>query len=154
MQIKLFFVPEANEKAGTLWHALKLHPYGDEAMKEMQRERGEVRSECYEEVVFTEPVEGFFDILTREPGVGVKGKGKGGKGARGGAGPKLAAEVPLKETKECPYSLEREQLEMSRMRDAGRQVEGLMKGEKEALLQKETEREELGRKRDEELGKG
>ena len=146
-------MPEAaNEKAGTLWHALKLHPYGDEAMKEAQREKGEVRSECYEEVVFTEPVEGFFEVLTKEPGAGVKGKGKG-KGARAGV-VKMAAEVPLKESKDCVYSLEREQLELSRIRDAAREVERLMKSEREILEVKEREREELGRKRDEDLAKG
>ena len=39
VQIKLYFVPEAAEKPQTLWHFLKLHPFGPdaEAMKERRQ---------------------------------------------------------------------------------------------------------------------
>ena len=96
--MKLFFAPEANEKAQTLWHALKLHPYGEDA--EGQRERRDaVVSQCYDEVVFTEPVEQFYDILTSTgPFPGQKGStaaggasGGAGKGAGKGAGSKQLA---------------------------------------------------------------
>ncbi|KAI5308823.1 NuA4 histone H4 acetyltransferase complex and the SWR1 complex subunit [Ascosphaera atra] len=63
IQVKLYFVPESMEKPQTLWHTLKLHPYGEDV--EGKRERREVvRSVNYEEVVFNEPVEQFYDILT------------------------------------------------------------------------------------------
>ncbi|KAG8531307.1 uncharacterized protein KY384_002935 [Bacidia gigantensis] len=103
VQLKLYFVPEANEKAATLWHALKLHPYGPRA-EEMKEKRESVISVCYEEVVFTEPVEGFFDVLTREYNMGAGGKrgGKGGgKGGRGGKG----AQGSLKANAEVPGTL-------------------------------------------------
>ncbi|KAI5290708.1 NuA4 histone H4 acetyltransferase complex and the SWR1 complex subunit [Ascosphaera aggregata] len=63
IQIKLYFVPESMEKPQALWHTLTLHPYGDDI--EGKKERREVvKSINYEEVVFNEPVEQFYDILT------------------------------------------------------------------------------------------
>ena len=37
--IKFYFVPESTEKPQTVWHGLKLHPYGDDV--DGQKERGE-----------------------------------------------------------------------------------------------------------------
>ena len=79
VQLKLYFVPEANEKAQTLWHALKLHPYGPDA--EGQKERREaIIAQNYEEIIFNEPVEPFYDILTS--GAPQSGRGKGSKGSK------------------------------------------------------------------------
>ncbi|KAF8543008.1 yeats family-domain-containing protein [Trichophaea hybrida] len=66
IQIKLFFHPESNEKPLTLFHYLKLHPYlGDESAMELARSQREpVTSYIYEELVFNEPTEAMFDILT------------------------------------------------------------------------------------------
>ena len=141
--MKLFFVPEANEKAATLWHALKLHPFGPRA-EEMRERRETVRSLCYEEVVFQEPVEGFFGTLT---GDGVGG-GKGGKGGAGGKalrGKILTAEVPVREARDIPWCGEREGAEVQTLREAGRVVEGLVKKERALLAEREKKREELGR---------
>ncbi|KAI5286451.1 NuA4 histone H4 acetyltransferase complex and the SWR1 complex subunit [Ascosphaera acerosa] len=63
IQVKLYFVPESLEKPQTLWHTLTLHPYGEDAEGRKAR-REVVRSVNYEEVVFNEPVEQFYDTLT------------------------------------------------------------------------------------------
>ena len=66
IQIKLFFHPESNEKPLTLFHYLKLHPYNsDEAELELARQqRRPVMSYVYDELVFNEPTEAMYDILT------------------------------------------------------------------------------------------
>lgn len=148
VQIKLFFVPEAGEKSQTLWHALKLHPFGEEGSEErLKMERGgEVRSECYEEVVFSEPVEGFLEVLTSP--AEMRGKAGGGKGKKGGqqlVGPDRGAELPVRDAPGVVYSQEKEQAQMVLLREAGRTVEALMKVEKEKLREREQRREELGR---------
>lgn len=80
IQIKLYFVPESMEKPQTLWHTLTLHPYGDDI--EGKKERREVvKSINYEEVVFNEPVEQFYDILTG--GLGPNARGATPAGAAG-----------------------------------------------------------------------
>ena len=136
-------MPESNEKAATLWHALKLHPYGSDVEKEEQIRRGEVKSECYEEIVFTEPVEAFYEILTQEgvgrgPGGG-KGRGKGKMVGRGRA----IAEVPGRETKENIYCVEMERREVRKMEEAGKTVQVELGKEKGILERLEREREEL-----------
>ncbi|KAL6716809.1 NuA4 histone H4 acetyltransferase complex and the SWR1 complex subunit [Lecanora helva] len=152
VQMKLYFVPEANEKAQTLWHHLKLHPFGEGA--EGARERREaVVSQCYEEVLFNEPVEGFFDILTSGPPP-VSGRGgKGGAGGKGGGAKnqiagrprqgERSAEVPERESKENPYCLREELREVERLREAEREVERLVGVERERLREKEGEMEGL-----------
>ena len=155
VQIKLFFVPEAGEKSQTVWHALKLHPFGVEGSEERGRmERGgEVRSECYEEVVFSEPVEGFLDVLTtpaenrgKAAGAGAgAGAGKGKKGAGLMVGPDRGAELPVRDAPGVVYSQEKEQTQMVLLKEAGRTVEALMKVEREKLREREQRREELGR---------
>ncbi len=66
-------MPEAGEKAQTLWHSLKIHPYGPDA--DVQRaERRPIISQNYEEIIFNEPFENFYELLT-------------GGGGGGGGGP-------------------------------------------------------------------
>ena len=78
--IRFYFVPESGEKPQGFFHFLKLHPYTGDIEKQ-KAERKQVNSICYEEVVFSEPVEAFYDILTG-----------GGEKAGGAIG--LAAELP------------------------------------------------------------
>lgn len=138
VQIKLWFVPEANEKAQTLWHALKLHPYGPDA--EGQRERGRVESICYEEVVFSEPVEGFFEILS--------GGGKGGKGKMGGS--RRTADIPQRKV-EGVFSVEMEVEEVARMREAVKRVEEKVREERAMLVAREQEMEWLKKEKEEKV---
>lgn len=77
--IKFYFNPESTEKPQQIWHGLKLHPYhGD--VEQQKRDRTMISSVCYEEVLFNEPVEHFYDVLTG--GIQIS-KSKGGKGGKG-----------------------------------------------------------------------
>ncbi|KAL8891281.1 MAG: hypothetical protein Q9205_005726 [Flavoplaca limonia] len=137
VQIKLYFVPEANEKPQTIWHHLKLHPYGEKA--EEQREKKEpVVSECYEEVVFNEPVEAFYDLLTSSGGP--VGRGKGSKGSKQASmsGKKAGqeervAELPFNGT----YSQKEEGKELDRLGQAIKTVELMVREERRKLEERE-----------------
>ncbi|KAL8710548.1 MAG: hypothetical protein Q9225_007278 [Loekoesia sp. 1 TL-2023] len=134
VQIKIHFVPESNEKPQVIWHHLKLHPYGPDA--ERQRERKEpVVSECYEEVVFNEPVEAFYDLLTTSGG-GV-GRGKGSKGSKqmsvGDKKGERVAELPF----EGLYSQKEEGRELDRLGQAIKTVEVMVQEERRKLEERE-----------------
>ncbi|KAL8946617.1 MAG: hypothetical protein Q9222_007008 [Ikaeria aurantiellina] len=138
VQIKIYFVPEANEKPQTIWHHLKLHPYGPDA--ERQRERKEpIVSECYEEVVFNEPVETFYDLLTSSGGGNV-GRGKGSKGSKQasiggkkGVQGERVAELPF----DGPYSQKEEGRELDRLGQAIKTVEVMVLEERKKLEERE-----------------
>lgn len=76
--IKIFFISEANEKNINLYHHLKLHPYpglkpsdvvtGSNDEDTGQDENGVVSSIQYDEIVFNEPTEQLFQIMTKKPG--------------------------------------------------------------------------------------
>lgn len=103
--IKIYYAPESSEKPQTLYHHLRLHPYGSEPEKNAMVANGEVPAWVYEEQVFNEPYEAFYDILTsgamppsdpsaaagtknnKSSGGAGKGAGKGG----GGGGAKEAS---------------------------------------------------------------
>lgn len=157
--IKLYFVPEASEKPQNIWHALKLHPYGHDA--EGQRERKEaIISQNYEEIMFNEPTEPFYEVLTSGPppppsahgGPGSSGRGKGGKSAkqqlqaaaaakRGGG--ERSAEIPFADSPDNPYSQKAEGAELDRLQVAIKTVETMVREEKAKLLEKEKVLAEL-----------
>jgi len=143
IQIKLYFVPESTEKPQTLWHSLKLHPYGHDI--EGKRERREkVISQNYEEVIFNEPVELFYDILTGGsfPGQPPKGKsGKHTKQAQQGSG--RTAEIPFNESPGNPYSRTTENKELDRLMEAHKTVDLMLKEEKAKLIDRERRLAEL-----------
>lgn len=66
--IKIFFVPEANEKNVSVYHHLRLHPYGFPPDAVLTDEDRNVKSIQYDEVVFNEPTEQLFQIMTQTPG--------------------------------------------------------------------------------------
>ena len=143
VMIKLYFVPEANEKSQTLWHALKLHPYGPDAEKQKENKEPIV-SQNYEEIVFNEPVEQFYDILTSGP-VPVRGKG-GSKGSKQAAFKKQSersAEIPHADSADNPYSRETEGKELDRISEARKQVDQMIKEEREKVTKRESVLEEL-----------
>lgn len=153
IQIKLYFVPESTEKPQTLWHSLKLHPYGPDADGKRER-RDVIVSQNYEEVVFNEPVEQFYDILTGGNGMGQpaqmhmqRGKG-GGKHAKMlqqqvGNGGGRTAEIPFSDSPGNPYSRATESTELDRLAEAGKTVEQMIKEERERLVQREKKLAEL-----------
>ncbi|EGV62070.1 NuA4 histone H4 acetyltransferase complex and the SWR1 complex subunit [Yamadazyma tenuis] len=53
-----------NEKNFQIFHGLKLHPFNP---KIPPKENGEINSVLYDELVFQEPTESTFEILTRKP---------------------------------------------------------------------------------------
>lgn len=143
--MKLYFVPEANEKPGTLWHQLKLHHYGENA--EAAKERREpVVSQSYEEIMFNEPTEAFFDIMTTGPPIPQAGRGKGAKGSKQAAlkgKGERTAEIPYEVSRENAFSSKTEAAEMDRLREAGKTVDMMIKEERDKLTKLEKEVEAL-----------
>jgi YEATS domain-containing protein 4 len=140
--IKMYYVPESQEKPQTVYHHLRLHPYGDtEAQKEEMRLQPTITSWIYEEQLFNEPYEHFYEILT-SPVDRVKGGGKSTKTMRGGmvssVGERTAL-IPLTNRPGQPFSRETEKLEMKRLRDAKEKVEEMTKEMQKELRDKEQE---------------
>ncbi len=132
VQMKLFFVPEANEKAQTLWHGLKLHPFGDDI--EGKRERREtVTSQVYEEAVFTEPARAFHDILCTP----YAGPGAYGQHQRSRKMVEFTTELPDMPTKDNIYSKHEEEKESARLRDVKKRIDEITIQEKAGLAEAE-----------------
>lgn len=139
--IKLYYVPESGEKPQTLYHHLRLHPYGrDDAEREAMRTSGEVLSWVYEDQIFNEPYEAFYDTLTSGAGLGAGGnKPGGGKGKSKAAKEKDEAQrseggvlersamIPMTNRPGQPFSRETEQLETKKLKEALVKVEEMTK---------------------------
>ncbi|KAK3902011.1 yeats family-domain-containing protein [Staphylotrichum tortipilum] len=166
--IKLYYVPESSEKPQTLYHHLRLHPYGrtDEEKETMRLNGAQVISWAYEEQIFNEPYEPFYDILTSgamppsnaapssksKPSGG--GKGKESKDAaqdqkqikqirsEGGV-LERSAMIPLTNRPSQPFSRETEQVEVKKLGEAQRKVEALMAKTKAEVAAKEKRLAEL-----------
>jgi len=144
--IKFYFTPDSGEKPQQIWHGLKLHPYvGD--VERQKRERTRVDSVCYEEVLFSEPVEGFYDVLTggaaAAQGGGKTGKaGKAGKTSKGES-LKGTAEIPERSAAGNKYSREEEGKELDRLGEAVKMVQKLIKEEKDLLVVEEKKLQDL-----------
>jgi YEATS domain-containing protein 4 len=121
--IKLYYVPESLEKPQTLYHHLRLHPYGEtEEEKEKMKQRGEVPAVVYEEQLFNEPYENFFEILTSPAPPGKGGKTKVLKGGMVSSVGERTALIPLTNRPGSEYSLETENLELRKLMAAIEQV--------------------------------
>ena len=148
--IKLYYVNDSGEKPQTMYHYLRLHPYGrtEEEKQAMITANGEVRSWSYEEQLFNEPYEAFFNILT-SGAVPKNWKPSGGKGkGKNRAPPPLpgpdsnevwehSAMIPAHNRPGQPFSLETEAAEMKKLSDAKDQVEDMRKKILEELKGKE-----------------
>ncbi len=99
------------------------------------RETGEVRAWTYEEQLFNEPYETFYEILTTGALALPKGAAAGGSGGAGSASASAAnlapvgkrteggvlarsAMVPLTSRQKSPFSHETEQLEIKKLKEA------------------------------------
>ncbi|CDS07109.1 hypothetical protein LRAMOSA09632 [Lichtheimia ramosa] len=61
--VKVHFHPAANEKAAQLYHHIRLHPYQDDPSGGTWPKDKPVTSFVYDELVFNEPTEAFYQIL-------------------------------------------------------------------------------------------
>lgn len=134
--IRFYFNPSSTEKPQQVWHGLKLHPYvGD--IEKQKADRTTIKSICYEEVLFSEPVEVFYETLTGGSQTRSKGKGK--------MKSLPSAELPEKGSRDNKYSKEEEGKELDRLGEAVRKVEELIGKEKESLIVDEKRLAELER---------
>lgn len=138
--IKFYFVPESTEKPQQIWHGLKLHPYHGN-IEQQKRDRSMISSVCYEEVLFNEPVEAFYDILTG--GTQVVNKSKSGKGGKAMTKVTPTAEIPMKSGGGNKFSREEEGKELDRLGEAVKQVQKLVTEEKVRLTKEEARLQEL-----------
>ena len=97
-------------------------------------------SKCYEEVVFNEPVEVFYNVLTsggdNRGNIGQvnKGKGKAGKAVAKLMGGERTAEIPQEGS---PYSLRMEGRELDRLGVAAKTVDAIVVEERKKLAERE-----------------
>ncbi|TVY55481.1 AF-9-like protein [Lachnellula cervina] len=143
IQIKLYYIPEALEKPQTFYHHLHLHPYGTDAEKEVMKLQSSILSQCYEEIVFNEPYEQFYDLLTSPV---ARGKGKGTKMMKGGmvgSSGERTALIPLSSRPDQPFSRETEKLEIKRLMEARAKIQVMNASAQEDLKAKEEELKRL-----------
>ncbi|KAI0969372.1 hypothetical protein F4678DRAFT_172500 [Xylaria arbuscula] len=152
--IKIYYDSKSGEKPQTLYHHLRLHPYGrNEAEKEAMRATGEVVAWTYEEQVFNEPFEEFYKILTSgardkgtaAPGASGRGKGKGkstyasNSTAAEGDVKERSAMIPLNTRPGQPFSRETEEVELKRLREAEEKVQQMIAELNKTVNAKEEE---------------
>ncbi|KAI1661741.1 yeats family-domain-containing protein [Daldinia decipiens] len=150
--IRLYYDSRSSEKPQTLYHHLRLHPYGrTEAEKEVMRNGGEVVAWVYEEQLFNEPFEDFYKILTTGArdknasagGKGGKGKGKSSQqsnaGDNGSEVKERSAMIPLTNRPGQPFSRETEQLEIKRLKEAEDKVHQMVLEMTKSVKAKEAE---------------
>ncbi|KAI8067913.1 yeats family-domain-containing protein [Gongronella butleri] len=65
IMIKIHFQPVTSEKAVTLYHHLRLHPYEDDLSGQPWPKDKPVSSLLYDELVFNEPTEAFKEVLEK-----------------------------------------------------------------------------------------
>jgi YEATS domain-containing protein 4 len=138
----MFYVPESLEKPQTMYHQLRLHAYGTEEQKEEMRRKGEIRAWGYEEMVFNEPYENFYELLTSPMDRSKGGKGKGTrilKGGMVGSVGERTVTLPNSTRPDQPFSRETEVLEIKRMKEAQSKVEELRKEMEKEIKEKEQE---------------
>ncbi|KAI1467196.1 yeats family-domain-containing protein [Daldinia caldariorum] len=157
--IRLYYDSRSGEKPQTLYHHLRLHPYGrTEAEKEAMRNGGEVVAWVYEEQLFNEPFEDFYKVLTTGArdknapagGKGGSGKGKGksaqqqsgdgnGSGSSSSEVKERSAMIPLSNRPGQPFSRETEQLEIKRLKEAEEKVQQMILEMTKSVKAKEAE---------------
>lgn len=151
--IKLYYVNDSGEKPQTLYHYLRLHPYGrtEEEKAAMMMENGEVRSWSYEEQLFNEPYDAFYRILTSgavprgwKPPGGGKGKGKNRAppplpAPDSGEVWERTAMIPSSNRPGQPFSRETEAAEIKKLREA----QAITEDKTQKLLSELKDKEEL-----------
>jgi YEATS domain-containing protein 4 len=120
IMIKFHYATESMEKPQTMYHSLRLHPYEGHPGPEVQ-------AWCYEEQIFNEPYEQFYEILTNGPPPVKGGKGKKRMGILNGEVGERTAKVPARTSPGQPFSRETESLELRRLLQAQTKVDEMIK---------------------------
>lgn len=155
--VKLYYVNESGEKPQTLYHYLRLHPYGrtEEEKQAMVTEHGEVCSWSYEEQLFNEPYDAFYQLLTNgavpkgwKPAGGGKGKGKNRAppplpAPESGDVWERTAMIPNNNRPGQPFTRETEAAEVKKLQDAKDKTEQMCKELTDQLREKEKLLQEL-----------
>ncbi|KAF3906409.1 hypothetical protein ABW20_dc0105085 [Dactylellina cionopaga] len=114
IHIKIFFRSESGEKPLQLYHHLTLHPFGPD--KEIAKEQNRpVHAYQYEEILFNEPTEAMYEILTSNK----------------------APELAPKRTGKIMYAQDTEGEEEDRLAEAIKQVQELKEETRKKLIEKE-----------------
>lgn len=123
INIKIFFKSESGEKNLSIFHHLRLHPYQNDANKEegLLNNGKNVESILYDEVVFNEPTDKMFEILTLVP----------------------RTLLPIKSTKSNLFSRQLELDELDRLNIATNKVLKELETERDKLKALEAEKTEL-----------
>lgn len=144
IQIKIYYDPIANEKAQSFWHRLVLEPYGDDQLQFTQNRDNEVRSWVYDEMVFNEPYEQFYEVLTnpvpREKNNG--GKGKATRTMRGGMVGSVGERtvfIPMTQRPGQPFSKDGERAEVKKLAEGKKTVDRQNEELRNELREKEEE---------------
>ncbi|KAI0024860.1 yeats family-domain-containing protein [Xylariomycetidae sp. FL0641] len=156
IMIKLYYDSKSSEKPQTLYHPLRLHPYGrtdaeTEAMRNndpsiLRNQSEEIMCWTYEEQIFNEPYEEFYKILTsgaRDKGTPAGGKGKGkGKATLNPNDTEVkerSAMIPQSNKPGQPFSHESEAAELKKLREAFAKVQKWTDEAAEEVKEKEKE---------------
>lgn len=125
-----------------MYHQLRLHPYGTDAEKEDMKRKGEIHAWGYEEMVFNEPYENFYELLTSPMDRSKGGKGKGTrimKGGMVGSVGERTVTLPNSTRPDQPFSRETELQEIARLKKAHAKVEELRRDMEKEIREKEQE---------------
>ncbi|KAK5170299.1 NuA4 histone H4 acetyltransferase complex and the SWR1 complex subunit [Saxophila tyrrhenica] len=157
VEIRLYFAPEAGEKAIYREHYLVLAPYGTEEQKVVMERENVVRAERLEIVEFNEPTMEFFKMMVGEEQFDwlkvKKGRGKGKK-------PEMVLESGVVPSTQLPergveepgkglgsggaWSLGYERQVVRQLKEAEKVLEGMVGEEKRAMEERRKRMEELG----------
>ena len=144
--IRITFVPESGEKAISLYHHLKLHPWANPGEPEIPPleqaiKFGPIHSWQYDEIVFNDPYQNFLNLLTQHPPTPLP-KTKRKPVPFNPANPGAAAlEASKGGVPEFTALMEKE--EADKLEDARKAVLAEQENWREKLLEKEKELEKL-----------
>ena len=125
-----------------MYHQLRLHTYGTDEEKEEMRRKGEIISWGYEEMVFNEPYENLYELLTSPMDRSKGGKGKVTrimKGGMVGSVGERTVTLPNSTRPDQPFSRETELLEIKRLKEAQNKVETFRNDLMKEIKDKEQE---------------
>lgn len=155
VEIRLYFAPEAQEKAVYREHYLVLAPYGTEEQKARQEQENKVVAERLETIEFNEPTQELYKMLTSEDQFNwlkvKKGRGKGKK-------PDYIFEGEVEPSAQLPekadpsgglgaggaWSVQYERQVVAQLQQSATTLDGMLEEEKRKGEERRKKLEELG----------